>query len=240
MVAGTLAAGAVLTLDGIAREYAVSRAVAREAIRVLESMGMVTSRRRVGVTVLAARGLERLRPADDPLAPRSRQDRAAQLLSLSELRRGFEPVAASLAAQRAERRAVPAAGDGGQRHGGARPRRATSRPTCCADVAFHRTLLEASGNEMFRALDDVVAEVLAGRTHHEHDAGDARTRRRSRCTTRWPAPYATATPGSRRARHASDHRRGGRRPPRGAVPLTRTPPPEPGSGGGAEVSLVDQ
>ena len=35
-----------------------------------------------------------------------------------------------------------------------------------ADVAFHRTLLEASGNEMFRALGDVVAEVLAGRTHH--------------------------------------------------------------------------
>jgi DNA-binding FadR family transcriptional regulator len=35
-----------------------------------------------------------------------------------------------------------------------------------ADKLFHRTLLEASGNEMFRALDDVVAEVLAGRTHH--------------------------------------------------------------------------
>ena len=35
-----------------------------------------------------------------------------------------------------------------------------------ADKVFHRTLLEASGNEMFRALNDVVAEVLAGRTHH--------------------------------------------------------------------------
>jgi DNA-binding FadR family transcriptional regulator len=35
-----------------------------------------------------------------------------------------------------------------------------------ADKVFHRTLLEASGNEMFRALYDVVAEVLAGRTHH--------------------------------------------------------------------------
>ena len=35
-----------------------------------------------------------------------------------------------------------------------------------ADVTFHRTLLEASGNEMFGALGDVVAEVLAGRTHH--------------------------------------------------------------------------
>jgi DNA-binding FadR family transcriptional regulator len=35
-----------------------------------------------------------------------------------------------------------------------------------ADELFHRTLLEASGNEMLRSLGDVVAEVLAGRTHH--------------------------------------------------------------------------
>ncbi|MGV0659548.1 FadR/GntR family transcriptional regulator, partial [Mycolicibacterium pulveris] len=35
-----------------------------------------------------------------------------------------------------------------------------------ADKLFHRTLLEASGNEMFRALNGVVAEVLTGRTHH--------------------------------------------------------------------------
>jgi DNA-binding FadR family transcriptional regulator len=35
-----------------------------------------------------------------------------------------------------------------------------------ADKLFHRTLLEASGNEMFRALNGAVAEVLAGRTHH--------------------------------------------------------------------------
>ena len=36
-----------------------------------------------------------------------------------------------------------------------------------ADVRFHATLLAASGNEMIRALADVVAEVLAGRTHHD-------------------------------------------------------------------------
>ncbi|EJZ06999.1 transcriptional regulator, partial [Mycolicibacterium fortuitum subsp. fortuitum DSM 46621 = ATCC 6841 = JCM 6387] len=35
-----------------------------------------------------------------------------------------------------------------------------------ADKVFHQTLLEASGNEMFRALNDVVAELLAGRTEH--------------------------------------------------------------------------
>ncbi|CAM5697896.1 DNA-binding FadR family transcriptional regulator OS=Streptomyces albaduncus OX=68172 GN=FHS32_006333 PE=4 SV=1 [Streptomyces griseoloalbus] len=35
------------------------------------------------------------------------------------------------------------------------------------DVAFHRVILTASGNEMFARLGDVVAEVLAGRTHHD-------------------------------------------------------------------------
>ncbi|MGH3583714.1 MAG: FadR/GntR family transcriptional regulator, partial [Mycobacterium sp.] len=35
-----------------------------------------------------------------------------------------------------------------------------------ADKIFHQTLLEASGNEMFRALNGVVGEVLTGRTHH--------------------------------------------------------------------------
>jgi DNA-binding FadR family transcriptional regulator len=35
------------------------------------------------------------------------------------------------------------------------------------DVAFHRVILDASGNEMFARLGDVVAEVLTGRTQHD-------------------------------------------------------------------------
>ncbi|MGW1148174.1 FadR/GntR family transcriptional regulator, partial [Streptomyces sp. NPDC002454] len=35
------------------------------------------------------------------------------------------------------------------------------------DIAFHRVILNASGNEMFARLGDVVAEVLTGRTHHQ-------------------------------------------------------------------------
>lgn len=164
IVGGELAAGAVLTLEGIAREYAVSVPVAREVVRVLESMGLVSSRRRVGVTVLDRGGWN----VFDPRLIRWRlggEDRAGQLQSLSELRRGFEPVAAALAAGHASAEQcgiLAAAVSDMVVHGHSGDLEAY----LAADITFHRTLLEASGNEMFRALGSVVAEVLTGRTHH--------------------------------------------------------------------------
>jgi DNA-binding FadR family transcriptional regulator len=68
---------------------------------VLESMGMVASRRRLGITIQPPENWN----VFDPRLIRWRLDagdRAAQLASLSELRRGFEPAAAALAARRAE------------------------------------------------------------------------------------------------------------------------------------------
>ena len=164
IVSGEYPAGQVLTLDGVGARYGLSRSVAREAIRVLESMGMVASRRRVGITVQSADNWN----VFDPRLIRWRLeagDRAAQLVSLSELRRGFEPVAAALAAQRAnpdQCRIMAAAVSDMVVHG----RSGDLEAYLKADKAFHQTLLEASGNEMFRALNGVVAEVLAGRTHH--------------------------------------------------------------------------
>ena len=72
IASGKYPAGQVLTLDGVSAEHGVSRSVAREAIRVLESMGMVASRRRVGITIQPSEQVERLRPGGDPLAPRIR------------------------------------------------------------------------------------------------------------------------------------------------------------------------
>jgi DNA-binding FadR family transcriptional regulator len=164
LVTGDLESGRVLTLEAISAEYDVSRPVAREAIRVLQSMGMVTSRRRVGVTVLPRADWN----VFDPRLIRWRldsADRSSQLLSLSELRRGFEPVAAGLAAERAtaeQCRTLASAASDMVVHG----RSGDLEAYLEADVVFHRTLLEASGNEMVQALTEVVAEVLAGRTHH--------------------------------------------------------------------------
>ncbi|MEW5812313.1 MAG: FCD domain-containing protein [Actinomycetota bacterium] len=164
IVSGMHPAGEVLTLDGVCAQHRVSRSVAREAIRVLESMGMVSSRRRVGITIQPASQWN----VFDPRLIRWRldsDDRARQLASLSELRRGFEPAAAALAAQRADPhqcRIMAAAVSDMVVHG----RSGDLESYLLADKVFHRALLEASGNEMFRALNDVVAEVLSGRTHH--------------------------------------------------------------------------
>jgi DNA-binding FadR family transcriptional regulator len=164
IVSGEYPPGEVLTLESVSAEHGLSRSVAREAIRVLESMGMVSSRRRVGITIQPPEKWN----VFDPMLIRWRLDagdRAAQLVSLSELRRGFEPAAAALAARRADPhqcRIMAAAVSDMVMHG----RSGDLEAYLLADKVFHRTLLEASGNEMFRALNDVVAEVLTGRTHH--------------------------------------------------------------------------
>lgn len=164
MVSGVLVAGTVLNVEGICAEHGVSRSVAREAVRVLESMGLLAARRRVGVTVLPRTSWN----VFDPRVIRWRldsSDRVDQLLSLSELRRGIEPVAAALAAQRAtpeQCRALVVAVSDMEMYG----INGDLEPYLLADQTFHRILLEASGNEMLASLGDVVAEVLGGRTHH--------------------------------------------------------------------------
>ncbi|KAB8290578.1 FadR/GntR family transcriptional regulator, partial [Bifidobacterium avesanii] len=144
---------------------APSRTVTREATRVLESMGLVTVRRKAGTVV---------NPIDrwnvfDPQVIRWRLGGAYRLNALNELsqlRSAVEPVAARLAAAAA----TPAqwgelteAAVGMVSHSD----HADEQAYLDADTRFHRTLLEASGNLMFAALGDVVASTLEGRTAHE-------------------------------------------------------------------------
>ncbi|MUN63525.1 FCD domain-containing protein [Kocuria sediminis] len=164
IASGDRGPGTVLTLAGLEEEFGVSRTLVREVVRVLESMGMLESRRRVGVTV---------RPPGDwnPFDPRlirwrlGGPGRDAQLLSLTELRAAIEPVAARLAAARADestrRRLVELAARLkalGEAH------RGTDPEYLATDIAYHELLLAASGNPMLAALGGTVAEVLSGRT----------------------------------------------------------------------------
>ncbi|MDV6290164.1 FadR/GntR family transcriptional regulator [Streptomyces sp. UP1A-1] len=165
ITAGEYPAGSVLRTDELAQRFEVSRSVMREAVRVLESMHLVESRRRVGVTVLP----ECEWNVYDPQVIRWRlagSERPRQLRSLTVLRSAVEPVAAGLAARLAT------------------PEQCAELTECALgmvanssghrleeylfhDVAFHRVILTASGNEMFARLGGVVAEVLADRTHHD-------------------------------------------------------------------------
>lgn len=165
IVSGAAPVGSVLRIDRLDERFGVSRSVVREAVRVLASMGLVETRRRVGVTV---------RPRAewnvfDPRVIRWRLDgpgREEQLISLGELRRGFEPAAAELAAGRATSEQCARLAASAMEmtvQAKAQDLEAYLR----ADQAFHATMLEASGNEMLAALAGVVGEVLAGRTHHD-------------------------------------------------------------------------
>lgn len=162
ITSGELAAGDVLTLEAIQEHYGVSRTVARETMRLLESRGLVTSKRRVGITVQPMSSWQ-VFDAKVIWWRLSGPDRDAQLRTLTELRIAVEPLAAAAAARgasAAEReRAVELAaamrerGEAGE-----------LREFLDLDIEFHALLLRAGGNEMFAALTEVVAVVLRGRT----------------------------------------------------------------------------
>ncbi|ASU82598.1 FadR family transcriptional regulator [Nocardiopsis gilva YIM 90087] len=162
--AGEYAPGHVFTLERLVQHYGVSRTVAREAVRVLESMRLVVSRPRTGI---------RVRPPEewsvyDPQLIRWRlagPGRMAQLRSLTELRAAIEPPAAAAAARNAspaERTELVELNARMVETG----EKGNLEEFLRLDIEFHRRILTLSGNEMFAGLCGVVAEVLTGRTEY--------------------------------------------------------------------------
>lgn len=162
--AGDLESGSVMRIEQLQDRYGVSRSVVREAIRVLASMGLVASRRRVGVQVLPATRWNLY----DPQVIRWRlasPARIAQLQSLTELRTAVEPEAARLAALRAS------LADASELMGLAGKLWAAGQANDAGtflllDIQFHGLVLSSSGNEMFAKLSSLVEAVLTGRTQY--------------------------------------------------------------------------
>ncbi len=156
--------GSVVTLARLETELGVSRTVVREAVRVLESTGMLALRQRIGVTVQPVEAWDHL----DPRLIRWRLEglhREEQLRHLLELRAAIEPVAARVAAVRADAATRTRLFDLARRLRTLGEARAGTSPEYLAvDIEFHTLVLEASGNPMLAALGGPVAEVLAGRT----------------------------------------------------------------------------
>ncbi|WP_430592033.1 FadR/GntR family transcriptional regulator [Humidisolicoccus flavus] len=161
---GSLPAGSTITGEELEERLGVSRSVVREIVRKLEVLGMVTSRRRVGVTILPMPNWNvfDIQVIRWRLASKSR---ITQLRSLTELRSAIEPEAAKLAAVRAPlAQASDLVGIAGRLY--AAGRAGDQELFLKLDIEYHALVMEMSGNEMYTKLDNTVAEVLAGRMHY--------------------------------------------------------------------------
>lgn len=172
IVDGLLRPGTVVRPEAVAEEYGVSRSVVREALRVLQSLGLVEPRQRVGTLVRPASSWELLAPTVIRWRGAS-PAYFAQQRELLELRLGVEPVAAALAATNTTTTAdttdstaavLAAASDMA-----AACDRDDSRAYLEADVRFHRALLAASGNAVFAHFAGTVEALLRTRTSESRD-----------------------------------------------------------------------
>lgn len=158
---GELLPGARIVPEDEAAAQGVSRAVVREALRALQSLGMVSALPKVGTEVRP--------PADwnllDPLVVGWRlqgPDRAVQLRDLMLLRAAVEPVAArgaSRAATPEQRARLLALTDAMARAAAADDLAGFME----ADVEFHLLVLESSDSQVFRQLSAVAVQALTAR-----------------------------------------------------------------------------
>ncbi|MFT4227146.1 MAG: FCD domain-containing protein [Micropruina sp.] len=161
---GDLATGSTMTLDELATQYGVSRTVIREAVRELQSLGMVDSRRRVGSEVLPLARWSVFHPKVIGWRIDSGSMRG-QLTALTELRLALEPVAAALAAQRRSATQAEKLVDLANELYEAGVRDDMDR-FVSIDVEFHTLILHAADNELFSAHADSVSAALRGRAKH--------------------------------------------------------------------------
>jgi DNA-binding FadR family transcriptional regulator len=134
----------------------VSRTAYREAMRVLLSKGLVTSRPRSGTCVNPRKQWVILDPEVLGWIFASRPDEAF-VRSIFELRRIVEPAAAALAAQRRTPQQLSRLGHALEemdRHGLDTPVGAS------ADQAFHEYILDAAGNEPLTGLSNSITFAI--------------------------------------------------------------------------------
>lgn len=164
IVANEFAAGQVLRLEDLGTEFGASRTVLRDVVRVLEAVGMVSSGRRVGITVRPEADWNHLDPRLLGWQLANPETRPGRLLRLSELRYAVEPVAASLMATVAtpgERARLVLQAEELERVSAR-----ASQDFIETDVAFHAMLLRCSGNDFFRQFEVGFTAALRGRFEH--------------------------------------------------------------------------
>lgn len=163
IVNGAVMPGTVMRLEEIDEEFGVSRSVTREAVKLLEALSLVRARRRVGIVVSEEESWDVSSPSVIEWCL-SGPRRDEEIVWISEVRSAMEPLAARLAAQRADRDEAAAMA------------LAVSGMTSAAadgdldeylrhDIDFHTALLRASHNPLVASHVRIVVAVLEGRTH---------------------------------------------------------------------------
>lgn len=140
----------------LCEQFGAARTVTREAVKMLTSKGLLTSRRRRGIVVNEEDQWNLL----DPDVMRWMLERKFSwqlLIEFTEIRLSIEPGAAALAARRAsgpERAAIDDAiirmfaADKGE------------DDALTADIAFHLAVLQASGNRFYRQHREMIETAL--------------------------------------------------------------------------------
>jgi GntR family transcriptional repressor for pyruvate dehydrogenase complex len=165
IASGALPVGARLPRElELAESFGVSRGVARECLRSLEERGLVTVKHGSGATVRPASEWDMLNP--DVIAAVLGGERGARLLGdYLECRRLLEIEAAALAAQRATRGDLVALAEALERMTAAAVQTAGG-PSAedrfhDADIAFHRAVIQATGNHALGRMTEPVHRALA-------------------------------------------------------------------------------
>src|SRR4051794_21408627 len=165
VVGGRLAPGAQLPREAdLARQFGVSRGVARECVRGLEERGLIFVKHGRGATVRAEGSWDLFSP--DVLGPVLAGPRGADVLrQYLECRRLLEIQAAGLAAERATPEGLGALSEALERMT-ASAERAPGNPAAedlyhDADIAFHRAVIDATGNRALGRMTEPVHRALA-------------------------------------------------------------------------------
>jgi GntR family transcriptional repressor for pyruvate dehydrogenase complex len=165
IVGGAIAEGERLpTETELAQRFSVSRGVAREGLRSLEERGLVTVKHGSGATVRASAEWDMFNP--DVIAAVLSGDRGPQLLGdYLECRRLLEIEAAGLAAERATRAQLVTLSEALEQMTAAAVQ-TTGAPSAedrfhDADIAFHRAVIQATGNRALGRMTEPVHRALA-------------------------------------------------------------------------------
>jgi DNA-binding FadR family transcriptional regulator len=168
IVDGRFAVGSVLNQDELLARFSVSRSVLREALRVLQSLGMVEPRQRVGTQVRPRQSWNFMDP--QLISWRGHgSEYFVQQRELIELRLGIEPIAARLCAERATDEELAAIAAAATEMADASERK-DDRGFLQADVAFHELILQGSGNAVITHFSSTVEALLRTRTRESRGA----------------------------------------------------------------------